>query len=265
MLKTEKERADFREEFNITSEKFRDSGLTWDELEQIAEHFEPRRNGHLDTVKLYANVLQTCPGVHSLSYRVKKTGHLLEKIIRKNPEYMAEGDCLSVTNYEQKITDLMGIRLLILFKEDWIGIHEKIMKNYNDILWEPPFVYVRKGDDVSLYEGKIRIREDKPYRSAHYVIRSETGHGIEIQVRTLYEEAWSEIDHRIRYPYDLTNEMINNYLNMLNRLTGMGDEMGTFVNKYRELFHRTLHSGDSGDDREMREMSELLKRYFGKI
>ncbi|MDE5938901.1 MAG: hypothetical protein K2H37_07450 [Lachnospiraceae bacterium] len=28
------------------------------------------------------------------------------------------------------------------------------------------------------------------------MIRSDTGLGIEIQVRTLYEEAWSEIDHR---------------------------------------------------------------------
>ena len=268
MLTTEKERADFCREFNISSEKFRNAGLTWSELEQIADHFKSKKNEHQSTVKLYADALQTCSGVHSLSCRVKATSHLIEKIIRKNPEYLAKGDCLSVTNYEQKITDLMGTRLLVLFKEDWIGIHEKIMGDYKNVLWEPPFVYVREGDDTNLYEGKINIRKDKPYRSAHYVIRSNTGLGIEIQVRTLYEEAWSEIDHKIRYPYDLTNEMINNYINMMNRLTGMGDEMGTFVHKYRELFEKRLYSEEnkeSKDGQEMREISDLLKKYFGSI
>lgn len=40
MLSTEKEQADFCTEFNISAEKFRNSRLTWVELEQIAEDFE---------------------------------------------------------------------------------------------------------------------------------------------------------------------------------------------------------------------------------
>lgn len=28
----------------------------------------------------------------------------------------------------------------------------------------------------------------------------------------------------MRYPYDMTNEMLTNYLNIMNRLTGMGDD-----------------------------------------
>lgn len=265
MLTTENEQADFCREFNISSEKFRNAGLTWNELEQIAEDFTPKRDGHKSTVKLYADALQTYPGVHSLGYRVKETNHLIEKIIRKNPDYMAKGDFLSKANYEQKITDLMGIRLLLLFKEDWLSVHEKIMDDYKNALWEPPFVYLREGDDTSLYEGRIEIRKDKAYRSVHYVIRSDAGVGIEIQVRTLYEEAWSEIDHKLRYPYDLTNEMMNNYINMMNRLTGMGDEMGSFVNKYVELFRKNLYAENSDERREMREMSELVKNFFGRI
>lgn len=263
MLTTEKEQADFCKEFNISSEHFQNAGLTWSELERIAQDFKLKRDEHQSTVKLYADALQTCPGVHSLGYRVKETSHLIEKIIRKNPGYMAKGDSLSQTNYEQKITDLMGIRILVLFKEDWLGIHEKIMKDYKDALWEPPFVYLREGDDAGLYEGRIKIRKEKAYRSVHYVIRSDTGLGIEIQVRTLYEEAWSEIDHRLRYPYDLTNEMMNNYINMMNRLTGMGDEMGTFIKKYIELFRRNMDAGNDNDSQEMRDMAELLKNFFG--
>ena len=118
MLSTEKEQVDFCTEFNITGDKFRSSRLTWAELEQIAEEFESKRSEHQNTVKQYAEILQKCSGVHSLSYRVKDTKHLIEKIIRKNPKYLEKGDSLSSKNYEQEITDLMGIRILLLFKED---------------------------------------------------------------------------------------------------------------------------------------------------
>lgn len=248
MLSTEKEQADFCREFNISDEKFRNSRMTWMELDRIAEDFEDRRNEHQNTVKQYAEVLQKCLGVHSLSYRVKDTKHLIEKIIRKNLKYLELGNALSFDNYEQEITDLMGIRILLLFKEDWLEVHDYIMKMYKDVLLEPPFVYVREGDDTRLYEDKIEIRKEKPYRSVHYVIRSDKDLAIEIQVRTLYEEAWSEIDHKLRYPYNLTNEMLANYINIMNRLTGMGDEMGTFIHSYIQNFQESLYAGVADDN-----------------
>lgn len=248
MLKTEKEQADFCTEFNISGEKFRNSQMTWGELEQIAEDYERKRNEHQNTVKQHAEVLQKCLGVHSLNYRVKDTRHLIEKIIRKNPQYLAKGNTLSLSNYEQEITDLMGIRILLLFKEDWLDVHKELMKNYHDALLEPPFAYVREGDDTRLYEGRITVKKEKPYRSVHYLIQSGNGLAIEVQVRTLYEEAWSEIDHKLRYPYNLTNEMLAGYINIMNRLTGMGDEMGTFIHSYINLFQESLRAGVTDDN-----------------
>lgn len=248
MLRTKKERDGFFAEFNISDEKFRNSQLTWAELEQIAEDFESKRNEHLNTVKQYAEVLQKCSGVHSLSYRVKDTKHLIEKIIRKNPRYLETGNALSKNNYEQEITDLMGIRILLLFKEDWLEVHHYFMERYADVLLELPFAYVREGDDTRLYDGKIKVRKEQPYRSVHYVIRSDRGLGIEIQVRTLYEEAWSEISHKLHYPYNLTNEMLENYINIMNRLTGMGDEMGSFIRSYIKIFQESRYAGVANDN-----------------
>lgn len=248
MLKTKEQQIAFCKEFNITADKLKVSCLTWDELEQIAEDFEPKRNEHQNTVKMYAEVLQKCSGVHSLSYRVKDTGHLIEKIIRKNPGYLERGDSISKGNYEKSITDLMGIRILLMFKEDWLPVHKHIMEHYEEELAEPPFAYVREGDDTRLYEGIIELKKTRPYRSVHYVIRTKQGLGIEIQVRTLYEEAWSEIDHRLRYPYNLKNEMLTNYINLMNRLTGMGDEMGTFIHSYIRNFQESLQAGVVDDN-----------------
>lgn len=248
MLSTQQEQREFCRKFNISDERFRNSRLTWEELDEIANHFEPKRDGHQNTVKQYAEVIQKCSYVHSLSYRVKDTSHLVEKIIRKNPEYLEKGDSLSKSNYENHITDLMGIRILLLFKSDWIYIHDYLMEQYEDVLIEPPFVHIRKGDDDSLYRGKIQIKDNKPYRSVHYIIRANNGLGIEIQVRTLYEEAWSEIDHKLRYPYNLQNEMLRNYIDIMNRLTGVGDEMGTFINSYLRNFQENLQLGVADDN-----------------
>lgn len=248
MLRTQQEQKKFFREFNISDEQFRNSRLTWEELEEIASDFEPKRNEHQNTVKQYAEVIQKCSYVHSLSYRVKDTSHLVEKIIRKNPEYLKKGDSLSKENYENHITDLLGIRILLLFKSDWAYVHDYLVDLYKDVLIEPPFAHIRKGDDDSLYRGKVRIKDNKPYRSVHYVIRTNNGLGIEIQVRTLYEEAWSEIDHKLRYPYNLQNEMLRNYLDIMNRLTGVGDEMGTFINSYVRNFQENLQLGVVDDN-----------------
>lgn len=155
MQKTQQERQKFCREFNISDQQFRHCGLTWDALNAIARDFEPKRNGHRDTVKQYVDAIQKCPYVHSFSYRVKETSHLMEKIIRKNPDYLKQGDCLSLENYEERITDLMGIRILLLFKPDWVYVHEYLMELYGEQLLEEPFAHIRKGDDNSLYRGRL--------------------------------------------------------------------------------------------------------------
>ncbi len=63
----------------------------------------------------------------------------------------------------------------------------------------------------------------------------------EIQVRTIFEEGWSEIDHKVRYPNFMDNKLVSYFLTIFNRMSGSADEMGTFVNdlvadiKWKEL------------------------------
>lgn len=248
MLETKENQEIFKKQFNISDERFRNSRMTWGELNEIEKDFDSKRDEHECTVKKYAEEIQQCPYVHSLSFRVKETSHLLEKIIRKNEEYLEKGCSISINNYETRITDLMGIRVLLLFKEDWIYVHEYLLDRYAAMLMEEPFVHIRKGDDDALYKGRIKIKDTKPYRSAHYLLRTEKGLGIEIQVRTLYEEAWSEIDHKLRYPYNLSNNVLANYIGIMNRITGIGDEMGSFVNSYIRNFNDKLFQGVTNDN-----------------
>lgn len=243
MFESEEDRQHFLVKYNISQDRFRESLLSWETLREIADDFEVHRNEHLNTVQAYALAIQQCSSVHSLSFRVKDTEHLVEKIIRKNGKYVAEGNAITVNNYKEYITDLMGLRILLLFKEDWREVHTFLSEKYSKRFVEDPFAYIRKGDDRHLYDGIIKIKEERPYRSVHYVIRHEDGAGLEIQVRTLFEEAWSEVDHKIRYPYNIGNEMMNGYLSIMNRAAGMADEMGTFINSYIKGFEEMSTNG----------------------
>lgn len=58
---------------------------------------------------------------------------------------------------------------------------------------------------------------------------------MEIQGRTLFEEGWSEIDHDIVYPYYQDDEMLNDFSKLLNRLSGMADEMSSYFRRMKQV------------------------------
>ncbi|MFR4710097.1 MAG: hypothetical protein ACLUAL_00025 [Blautia wexlerae] len=53
----------------------------------------------------------------------------------------------------------------------------------------------------------------------HYIIKYH-GVYIEIQVRTLFEEGWGEIDHYMVYPYYQNDALFQQYTGLLNSFNG---------------------------------------------
>lgn len=176
--------------------------------------------------------------VHLINYRIKDPEHLREKIVRKNKE----GRNIDINNYKEKITDLIGIRIIHVFKNEWKNINEYIRENFE--LIETPIAYVRKGDiKESVYNRNNFNVKFHPfgYRSLHYVFEDKEYNSKiigEIQVRTIFEEAWSEIDHSVRYPNFSDNKIIEEYSMIINRLAGMGDEMGLNLKNLTKTFDK---------------------------
>jgi ppGpp synthetase/RelA/SpoT-type nucleotidyltranferase len=197
-----------------------------EELGKIKEDYLKRQHELSETGVLHLNMLNKISKVHASNCRVKDPDHLIKKIKRKEEE---DGRTITFENYLQEITDLVGIRLLHVFKDGWKDIDIYIRENYD--LVETPKAFRRKGDNNSdIKEPYFKIKErDLGYRSLHYVVKSKPSKNeyiIEIQVRTIFEEAWGEIDHTILYPAKTDNEIIKKYSLILNRLAGLGDEMG---------------------------------------
>lgn len=232
----------FFKEFSIEEEYFKSTGLNWENLVEIYDNYNLLVPELEKLADKFIFKLIDKENVHSVRRRVKKPAHLIEKIIRKGKKYVDRD--ISIKNYKEIVTDLIGVRILHLFKDEWTAIHNEIIDSWKIV--EIPQVNVRPGDynmeTLKKYTSKLNcevIVREHGYRSVHYLIETETELNekifIEMQVRTVFEEAWSEIDHLIRYPYDLDNPVLSEYLSVFNRIVGSADEMGTFIKNLKPL------------------------------
>lgn len=228
-------RENFFKKYRIEEQSFRDAGLVWEELVEIYLDFQNKEKDYKDEAKEILAELNDFAGVSAVRYRVKDKEHLIEKIIRKRINDKSR--VITLKNYEKEITDLVGFRVTHIFKDDWEIINKQITKR-----WQTKEItaFYREGDEeyysgIGLDLGKMTKKEHpRGYRSVHYILESKNRSykkNIEIQVRTIFEEAWSEMDHEVIYPYHINNEVLNNYSKILNRVAGMADEMGNFMKK----------------------------------
>ncbi len=255
--------------YNISEQFFEDADISWEDLETIYNDFSDKAK------KKYAQILKSFEeeylqdlskmGIHSYRTRIKDPEHLVIKIIRKRKENYKKYKKLAKDNYEMFLTDLIGIRCFVLFKEQWKDFHSYITTQFeNDVQYyvrdsikdfdsndshnyiaEPPKADIRNGDSRKIYENILQpecILSDKIYRSVHYIIKYK-GVYLEIQVRTLFEEGWGEVEHSLIYPYYQEDETLNEYSELLNRLTGLADEMGSFFGKLRQI---RIQNGNDG-------------------
>lgn len=246
----------FLAEFHIREEDLQAAQITWEELSLIEEAYRnlegTLRELGKSFIDEYLYDIETA-GIHSYRYRTKDAAHLLEKVVRKrkeNPEKFARMDH---TNYYKFVTDLIGIRVFFLYREDWQYFHRYITSRFENApalyiqdrlkdfdenpdhyyLAERPRAYKRTGDS-KIYDGKeIEIISDGIYRSLHYIVKYK-GQYIEIQGRTLFEEGWGEVDHDIVYKDAEEDEMLRDYSKLLNRLSGLADEMSSYFRRMKQ-------------------------------
>jgi ppGpp synthetase/RelA/SpoT-type nucleotidyltranferase len=169
------------------------------------------------------------PVVHSIKTRMKDPQHLAEKILRK----LKEGKTISKENFPFEITDLAGVRVFHLYQEQFKDIHSEIIAKAEDLgdwyIAEAPKAYTWDPECKSFFEGQgieTAVKESF-YTSVHYLIRPRSDSPIccEIQVRTLFEEIWGEVDHTLNYPKQHESIACREQLRVLAKLVGAGSRL----------------------------------------
>lgn len=166
--------------------------------------------------------------IHSMKRRIKDPSHIRDKIDRKStPERVISPD-----NIFQQITDLAGVRILLLFQDDFTTIDHSIRQKVESgdwVLAERPKAFTWDPEASNFFERfdvDVKTR-DTSYTSVHYLIKPRRDAAVfcELQVRTLFEEIWGEIDHKINYPNPTDNISCREQLKVLSKIVGAGSRL----------------------------------------
>lgn len=123
--------------------------------------------------------------IEQVTGRVKTISSILEKAQKKD---------IDLTNFEESIDDIAGIRIICQFVEDIYKVAD----------------IIRKRSDMRVCNEKDYISNSKKsgYRSLHMIVYYdvETLKGrkelqVEIQIRTLAMNFWATIEHSLQYKY----------------------------------------------------------------
>lgn len=219
-----------------------------------------------DYDKLYLNLcsvrhdieeyLSKINDIHLKSNRIKRRNSLIRKVIEKMHKSCLDPSSpyssISKTNYRDVVTDLIGLRFIINYRGKWIRIHNELLKIFKlydieeykknsgrlpldideAIIAEWPRAYVDKDDDQSIYEkNNIDVEvHKKGYRSIHYILGYKNTY-IELQVRTIYDEAWSDCDHNYVYKHQSNpnNAALSALSQILNQITNAANDIGEMM------------------------------------
>lgn len=176
---------------------------------------------------------QPLPLIHSVKSRLKDPEHLSEKVKRKWKKKK-----IGPKNLFRAVSDLAGVRVLHLYTEQFSNIHSAIQKHITDGYWilaEVPIAYSWDPETTKYFQNlglKAETRESY-YTSIHYVVKphAKTDICCEIQVRTLFEEVWGEIDHALNYPTETPVMACREQLRVLAKLASTGTRLANSIFK----------------------------------
>ena len=172
--------------------------------------------------------------IHSIKYRLKDPEHLRDKLGRKilKAKKNKETFDINTDNFFEKVNDLAGIRILHLYTAQIEILHPNILKEIKEKgyqLIEKPFARTWDNESKDYFE-KLGIEtqdSETLYTSVHYIIGSASRFKAtcEVQVRTLSEELWGEVDHKLNYPHKSEILACKEQLKVLARVTSSASRL----------------------------------------
>lgn len=259
---------------------------------KIYEDYQNSWKNHLEDVRVnFLKELEKFKHVHLQTSRVKQIDSLLEKVVTKRYKSLRSSHSLYAKingdNYKDIITDLVGMRIILNYRGNWKDIHQEILNRFSyreslfqdedtilphtasgdNILAQIPHVNYAHGDDIEEFQkyGLITKLKSIGYRSIHYIISYQKTY-IELQVRTIYDEAWSDCDHNYVYKKDMnkSHSALLQLSHILCCLTNISNDMGENMKEIFETqsFEDIGNNAWLADERNIKKIDLELKRLY---
>lgn len=186
--------------------------------------------------------------VSKLDGRVKEKEECIRKFSRKyRPELEAESTPYEIKPY---ISDLIGLRIVCLYEDEIEKVASVIREHFQVIEITDKVAAIENTEGSFGYKGlhmdlKLNAtRSDLPEYAAYAPFR------FELQVRTIIQDSWSVLDHKIKYKKSIPNQL-KRRINVLSALFELADR------EFRQIRDSTEEELRRAQDETSIEQSEL--------
>jgi putative GTP pyrophosphokinase len=165
--------------------------------------------------------------------RVKERDECIAKFTRK---YQAQCEANQIA-YEIKdyITDLVGLRVICLYSSDVVHIHKVLSSNFEVLEVTDKTLAVEQEEGLFGYKGlHLDLKLDGSRSALPEYLRFREIR-FEVQLRTIVQDAWSVLDHKIKYKRSIPHEL-KRRINRLAALFELADQ--EFLNIREETLER---------------------------
>lgn len=162
--------------------------------------------------------------IESIKTRLKSPQSIHEKLHRLNVPF-------TLSSIEKNLNDVAGVRVICGFIEDIYLLAECLESQ----------------DDVKLIAKKDYIKNPKlnGYRSLHLIVEipiflceEKKYIKVEVQLRTINMESWANLEHRLRYKKNISEEANEKTKDALLQCADMSHELDIRMQKIRDIIEK---------------------------
>ncbi len=187
-------------------------------------------------------------GVTKIEGRVKEKEECIKKFHRKYQNKLEADE----QPYEIKdfISDLVGIRIVCLYEDQIAVLSEVLQQHFKTLDVTDKISSVENTEDTFRYKGfhmDLVLNDEMASRSKYQAYADRP---FEVQIRSLIQDAWSVLDHKIKYKKSIPQDL-KRRINILSALFEMADrEFKEIRNATTELIQQETVPpiGDASDD-----------------
>ncbi len=227
----------FLKKYIIQNPEFEQSGLKWQKLVDIYNHYNSIEPDLKRLIASFIEMSKDIPNLDAVNVRIKNPERLIAKIIRHTANNKID-TTIDKDNYHEFIKDLIGVRFLYTFKSDFYGIHKEIMKRFEHNLCDKkPTFFVENGknknSEYDTYQNEFYFKTHPlGYYSINYHVYDKSfpeNYIIDIQLLTLFENAWNTVNDKIKQRRDTNIPIVGNYLNVLKKISSSADDLASHI------------------------------------
>ncbi len=158
--------------------------------------------------------------VTKIEGRVKDREECIKKFQRKYQSRLeADEQAYEIKDY---ISDLIGVRIICLY-EDQIEVVSAVLRQHFKVIDVTDKISAVESTESSFgYKGLHMDLALNESMSASAKYRQYADYACEVQIRSLIQDAWSVLDHKIKYKKSIPNEL-KRRINILSALFELAD------------------------------------------